>query len=918
MFRVEYRTGHTRARRLGMAALLIAAVPGLVVGQSVSIGAGSYTTALPGGATAPQATVYKTFGGPVPTHKFWTSKYWVPLSGGATMFPHPLSMQVAAGGLSLGFFNGVNNNGTWFNQPYEGDLTVGTAGLNAASANVSATYDWAVDINWGGAITARVGRGMPFAYFFTNGQNPVITFAGQPTVFANNGNLLGVSIANNNYGLFCPAGGTWGGIGSTTLTCQLPAGHNYFSLALLPSQAALSTYAQYAFSFPTDTRVSWSYDPSTSRVTTSFNVTTRAMEGTQTGFLMALYPHQYSALQGSINTSYTYASPRGTMMVLNGTSFSTVDTYHGVLPFLPPTGNYNVSALQSYIDTVANEADHYTAGDTYGAGKQLNRVAQLLPLARVANDTTALNGLQTSLTHELQDWFTATPGETFHLFYFNPTWGSLIGYPAGFGSDTTLADHHFHYGYFIHSAALLGLLNPSWLAPTSWGGMVDLLRQDIANTDRTNTSFPFLRYFDPYAGHSWASGNAPFGDGGNEESSSEAVNAWAGLILYGAAAGNTAVRDEGIWLYTQETKTATDYWFNDGPVATFPIGFQRVAVANVFDGKSDTGTWFGGQIEFEHGIEFLPYTGGSLYLGADPAYVQKNWNEIVNLEGGSFNPATANWPDLMEEYLAFIDPTTALNRWTATTQVFDGESRAHEYYWISELQALGRVDESTTANTPLYAVFRNPQTGRATHVAYNPNGATLPVTFSDGASFSVPAGSMISEYGTFSLSSGVSGSGGGGSGGGGGTPGSFFINAGGGASGMWEADMDFAGGNTASTSNVINTSLIPAPVPPQSVYQTERYGPMTYTVTGLTAGRSYTVQLHFAEFYWTSAGQRRFNVLINGTQVLTEFDIIANTGAPNVALEENFSAQADASGRITVQLTNGSADLAKISGLAIF
>src|SRR3569833_2926570 len=343
MFRVEYRSRHTLSGWLGLAALAIAAAPGVVAGQSVSIGAGSYTTALPAGATAPQSTVYKISGGAVPTHKFWTSKYWVPLSGGATMFPHPLSMQVTAGGLSLGFFYGVNNNGTWFIQPYEGDLTVGTAGLSAAAANVSATYDWAVDINWAGAITARVGRGMPFAYFLTNGQNPVITFAGQPTVFANNGNLLGGSIANNNYGLFCPAGGTWAGIGSTTLTCQLPAGLNYFSLALLPSQAALSTYAQYAFSFPTDTRVSWRYDPSTSRVTTSFNVTTRAMEGTQTGFLMALYPHQYSALQGSINTSYTYASPRGTMMVLNGTSFSTVDTYHGVLPFLPPTGSYNVS-----------------------------------------------------------------------------------------------------------------------------------------------------------------------------------------------------------------------------------------------------------------------------------------------------------------------------------------------------------------------------------------------------------------------------------------------------------------------------------------------------------------------------------------------------------------------------------------------
>src|SRR3569833_690654 len=134
-------------------------------------------------------------------------------------------------------------------------------------------------------------------------------------------------------------------------------------------------------------------------------------------------------------------------------------------------------------------------------------------------------------------------------------------------------------------------------------------------------------------------------------------------------------------------------------------------------------------------------------MGANTDYVQKNWNEIVSIEGGSINPSTDNWPDLMEEYLAFIDPTAALNLWTATTQVFDGESRAHEYYWFSELQALGRVDTSTTANTPLYSVFRNPRTGRATHVAYNPTSSTLSLTFSDGATFSVPAGSMISEYG---------------------------------------------------------------------------------------------------------------------------------------------------------------------------
>jgi len=327
-------------RRMRHLILLAFIAPALSLAQIIPVGAGSYTTSLPAGATAPPSTVYKTSSGAALTHKFWTSKYWNPLGtaahgGPVYMFPQPLSMQTTASGLKLGYFSGVNNNGTWFNQPFQGDLTLGVVGLNATTINVSAAYDWAVDFNWG-PMTARVGRGFPFVYVLTNGQNPTITFSGQPTVFANNGNVLGVSIAGNSYGLFCPAGGGWNGIGSATLTCVLPSGRNYFSLALLPSASALSDYAQYAFSFPTDTRVSWRYTPETSSVITTFTIATRAMEGSQTGFLTALYPHQYATLNGSINTTYGYASPRGPLKVLRGASFSTTDIYHGVLPFLPP------------------------------------------------------------------------------------------------------------------------------------------------------------------------------------------------------------------------------------------------------------------------------------------------------------------------------------------------------------------------------------------------------------------------------------------------------------------------------------------------------------------------------------------------------------------------------------------------------
>ena len=742
--------------------------------QTVVVGPGSYTTALPTGATAPSAQIFNTVAGPKPTHKFWTAKNWyadnivngaVTFGGGGggpyNMFSQPLGMQTTASGLLMGFDAAVNNGGTFFQQPFEGDLTIGVAGLNAGSVNVSAYSDWTVDFNFG-PMTTRVGRGMPFVYVTTNGANPTVSFAGQPTVFSNNGNILGVSIANNNYGLFCPAGGTWSGIGGTVLTCNLPAGHNYFSLALLPNQAALTSYSAFAFSFPTNTQVSWSYNPTTSQVTTTYTVTTQAKEGTQTGFLMALYPHQYSSLSGTaINTTFTYASARGTLKVLQGTSFTTVDTFHGILPFMPNTNNFNATTLRSLIDSVANEANHFTVSqsgggtNTYDIGKDLARIAHLLPIASVAGDTASLNSMQTSLQNELQNWFNgAANGQSSNVFYYNSNWGTMIGYPAAFGTDDALNDHHFHYGYWIHSSAILGLFNPAWIQTNSWGGMVNLLARDIAAPTRNDTMFPFLRYFDVYGGHSWASGQAPFGDGGNQESSSEAVNAWTGLILFAVETGNTQLRDAAIWMYMMETNSIFDYWFNDGPVATFPAGFTRVEIANAFDGKGDTGTFFSGQIELEHGIEFLPFHGGSFYLGRDAAYCRRNIAEVTAMDPSAFAAGSVNWPDLMEEYEAFYDPTTALSQFNNTSFVFDGESKAHEYYWITNLQALGQVDETVTANTPLYRVFKT-SAGVRTHVAFNASSVSTTVTFSDGATLSVPPGSMSSEFGTVTLGAGT-------------------------------------------------------------------------------------------------------------------------------------------------------------------
>ena len=142
-----------------------------------------------------------------------------------------------------------------------------------------------------------------------------------------------------------------------------------------------------------------------------------------------------------------------------------------------------------------------------------------------------------------------------------------------------------------------------------------------------------------------------------------------------------------------------------------------------------------------------------------------------------------------------------------------------------------------------------------------------------------------------------------------------FLNAGGTATGSYGADADFTGGSTFSTSSSINTSVDTTGAPP-SVYQTERWGNFTYTVPNLVAGNSYSVLLHFAEIYVTAAGQRLFNVSINGQQVLNSFDIFATAGGGFKAMVEPFNATADVNGKITIVFTSVK-DNAKISAIDV-
>lgn len=144
------------------------------------------------------------------------------------------------------------------------------------------------------------------------------------------------------------------------------------------------------------------------------------------------------------------------------------------------------------------------------------------------------------------------------------------------------------------------------------------------------------------------------------------------------------------------------------------------------------------------------------------------------------------------------------------------------------------------------------------------------------------------------------------------------INSGGAAASPFLADTGFSGGSAASTTATIDTSGVTNPAP-QAVYQNCRWfnGMLTYTVTGLTADASHTVRLHWAELTFNAANQRKFHVNVNGTRVLTDFDVRATAGALNKAVVREFTAAANGSGQITVTFSKGAIENPFISGIEV-
>ncbi|MCL2335209.1 MAG: glycosyl hydrolase, partial [Endomicrobia bacterium] len=536
----------------------------------------------------------------------------------------------------------------------------------------------------------------------------------------------------------------------------------YLSVALLasynisddnPSEALgiFNTYYNYAYNFITDTKVSYSFDGS--KVRTDFNFTlTPKRAGFASGTVVALFPHQWKNIAPGTPPfeHQSFKNLRGTMQVLKGiTSFSTENYFHGVLPNLTYEIPDNLkSTLQTYLNTDKN----FTAvginpvtgaPDTYYSGKAVAKAANLIPIFHQFGDLASRNAMIERLKTQLTLWY---GGQSSKYFGYDSIWGGIIGVPAAFNSNN-YNDHHFHYGYFIYASAILALFDPDFATSSQYKGMVDLLVQDIYCDDRNSAYFPYLRNFDVYEGHSWANGAGGADDSGiDQESSSEAMNAWAGIYLWGVVTGNQKMQALGAYGYTTEYEAVKDYYFDTTGEIFGWTNYAHKSAGILRDNRIEYKVFWEPPYvptnpvatpQERKGIQILPLTPSMLYLGYDTAYAGNFYNELLS------EPTTnANmWKDIWLRFKALFDAAGALADFAAGGfSAEDGSTLSYSYQFINFFNAAGKVDISYRADSLCYGVFKN-SGGVNTFIGFNNSPSSYKtITFSGPGG---TAGSML-------------------------------------------------------------------------------------------------------------------------------------------------------------------------------
>jgi len=378
----------------------------------------------------------------------------------------------------------------------------------------------------------------------------------------------------------------------------------------------------------------------------------------------------YAPVKNSESLDTTFRSIYGDMKTYQGKTFTVS------VPLVKPANELDIKKLSDTERAALKkdlEADSANLSiepqDTYFAGKQLARLANLLSIAKQLGEDEAAERLQNALKAELTKRLDGS------YLYYDDALKGIAAQNAAFGSED-FNDHHFHYGYFIYAAGILGSYDTAFV--NEYKNDVNLLVADIASYEQYE-AFPIWRTYDPYSGHAWAAGLAPFQDGNNQESSSEALNAWNAVALWADVIGNRTLLSQSTWMLSNEAHTAKVAWRSVDDSPTYLSAYESPVASLSFGGKRTYSTFFSDESNAKLGIQLIPMSPVmELFKEDGDAILTKL---AAQDQPGNYNVALG---DYLLMYLALYDKAAALEELSQQTNAFidDGNSRTYLRAWI--------------------------------------------------------------------------------------------------------------------------------------------------------------------------------------------------------------------------------------------
>jgi endoglucanase Acf2 len=302
-----------------------------------------------------------------------------------------------------------------------------------------------------------------------------------------------------------------------------------------------------------------------------------------------------------------------------------------------------ITALQADYHSFSQNFNAYAKSyqqpyNLYTQGSLLFGYAYLLVIAEQLGQKAIAEAIYADLIGFFKTMFlgkgfpSIIPAFTCQYIAYDGTWGGIL-YPQNSTAPGAnppedeawaygfnwYADHHFHLGYYVFIAAILYRYfgnqiqtDPDW-ASTSFQSYIYTLIGDYGCPSPSDSLFPYSRMKDFFWGHSHSLGIKydAGADGENQESSSEAINAYYAMAQLGNILGDSGLEEWGTILTTMELEASQVYYqtYNNNYLADDSLQPQWGIVPNLWDNKVDSGTYWGNEPIFTAAIEMLPPTG---------------------------------------------------------------------------------------------------------------------------------------------------------------------------------------------------------------------------------------------------------------------------------------------------------------------